>query len=118
METILKEEEANAEDDEEVVSLEEMIKEKKEKIKADREADQEKLERFVETMTGQLVQVETVDGDKEVQQVFDSICYKLRHNLKARHNIVEREQCLELVPEQYSAYQNSYVYRNSQRFNT
>ncbi len=61
---ILREEDANAEEEEEIQSLEEMVKERKEKIKVDREADLEKLERFVEAMSSQLVQVESVDGDK------------------------------------------------------
>lgn len=47
----MREEDANAEEEEEVQSLEEMVKERKEKIKVDREADLEKLERFVEAMT-------------------------------------------------------------------
>lgn len=118
VEALLREEDAAAEDEEEVQSLEDMVKERKEKIKVDREADLEKLDRFVESMTSQLVQVETVDGDKEKGQVFESICYKLRHNLKDRHNIVEREQCMLLTEEQYPSYRGSYVYRKSQRFNT
>jgi hypothetical protein len=39
VESLLKEEEGNGEDEEEVVSLEEMIREKKEKLKVEREGD-------------------------------------------------------------------------------
>lgn len=47
-----------------MLSVEEMTKEKVEKLKAERETQVEKLDRFVEHMQSLLVQVETIDADK------------------------------------------------------
>lgn len=79
------------EDEEELLSFEDTVKEKKEKFKQNKESDDEKINRFIEVMKEKDIQIEIIDANKSIESVFQQIRYKLRNNLENRANMIEKE---------------------------
>ena len=102
------------ENDPEKPNLEEMMAAQKEKITAQREADEAFLEEFGTALKEKNVPVlDDIKTDNSAEFVFVKLMQKLRDHFELRENLLEREQALALSSKELPLYETSFTYKQS-----